>query len=972
MVHVECMSNGQGSIIMEKEEDCYTLDILSSLLILPGIKICFKITESENEKGIPIFCTKEIYLNVLNTIESNEEIPEQYPTWIETFDSKIAELEALEENMEQAETERNAVVQEAIGNIQDMTIEYNQNAVEKTNAFNTNATNKTNTFDTHVSNKEEEFDTDTDAIVISKKTELDSYEQTKESELDAHTDNLKNSLDDYESAKETELNSYTIEKKTELNTYTATKKTELDTYEDTKETELDSYEETKEAELNTYSTQLKNTFDENATEKTNTFNTNAQTKIDEFDEHAAELQEEINELSENMPWGETEQATEIDLNDAAKYSRNKMKLFGNTEQQTYTGKNLFNSKNEWIDRRIQNGIPTATTTTIDISENDTNKVTYSKIQGSLSTGVVSKEIDVQANTTYTFSFNLVVPQGSTIYGSVCFVENGEYTMLQSLGGKTESGRYSLTVTPTTDGKLVLVSYVGTEVVTDISIYDIQLEVGSVASDYEPYTNGPAPNPDYPQDIHTVNGSNVINIAGKNLFNGLWQGGYIIANGSIYANYKRGITFLNFVKIKPQLAYNISFKISNVSLVGSIFVGLYDKNFDIIERKNLSMTGFVGNEYSQSFINSNATYMLFSIYTGTNNPISADDVINFQLEEGATKTNFEPPYPYNSYPLELCTSKNRFNILKSKVDKTLNTYGTVSSSDYSDMSDYISVKANKTYILSFNYDTLLNANNRPVCYYDDTQSFLSGKNYTISTKKETITPVQDGYIRFAYDKNCYDIQIEEGSDATEYVPYSSMELCKIDEYQDTLIKNTPDSEYYDSTLVDGGWYKRNCINKIVLNENMNISTIPFGINSYKLNLDASIKAKAESNKIMIKSDKYTGTSYDSRVNEIRNSIYIVDTFGIHFRNTPYVSVEDFKENNIGTILYYVLNNPTCTQITDSTLVSQLEEIYSHLRLSKGLNHITVTASDLEPLMKLNYMQDIKRKLDIIESRISLLE
>ena len=41
----------EGSILMEKEGDCYTLDILSSLLKKTSIDICFKIAEPENEKG---------------------------------------------------------------------------------------------------------------------------------------------------------------------------------------------------------------------------------------------------------------------------------------------------------------------------------------------------------------------------------------------------------------------------------------------------------------------------------------------------------------------------------------------------------------------------------------------------------------------------------------------------------------------------------------------------------------------------------------------------------------------------------------------------------------------------------------------------------------------------------------------------------------------------------------------------------
>ncbi len=154
----------KGSILMQKEEDCYTLDIKSSLLIAPGIEICFKITEPENEKGIPIFSTKKIYFKVLDTIESEEEIPDQYPSWIETFDSKIAELNELEKNIEDGEEERNRKVDEAIENIVDLTEEYNQNAVEKTNEFNMNVTEKTDDFNNNADEKKEELEVIADGV----------------------------------------------------------------------------------------------------------------------------------------------------------------------------------------------------------------------------------------------------------------------------------------------------------------------------------------------------------------------------------------------------------------------------------------------------------------------------------------------------------------------------------------------------------------------------------------------------------------------------------------------------------------------------------------------------------------------------------------------------------------------------------------------------------------------------------------
>lgn len=113
----------KGSILMQKEEDCYTLDILSSLLTEPSLDLCFKITEPENEKGTPIFCSKIIHFKVFDTIDTAGDVPEDYPSWEQVLDSKIAELNAMEEDFTQAEEERNTAVQEAIEDIEEATAE---------------------------------------------------------------------------------------------------------------------------------------------------------------------------------------------------------------------------------------------------------------------------------------------------------------------------------------------------------------------------------------------------------------------------------------------------------------------------------------------------------------------------------------------------------------------------------------------------------------------------------------------------------------------------------------------------------------------------------------------------------------------------------------------------------------------------------------------------------------------------------
>ena len=82
-----------------------------------------------------------------------------------------------------------------------------------------------------------------------------------------------------------------------------------------------------------------------------------------------------------------------------------------------------------------------------------------------------------------------------------------------------TGKSILTVTPASNTDYFVISFGSGN--DDVIFSELQLELGSVATSYEPYTGGkPSPSPEYPQDIVSVGGSGSINveITGKNLLN----------------------------------------------------------------------------------------------------------------------------------------------------------------------------------------------------------------------------------------------------------------------------------------------------------------------------------------------------------------------------------------------------------------------------------------------------------------------
>ena len=210
--------------------------------------------------------------------------------------------------------------------------------------------------------------------------------------------------------------------------------------------------------------------------------------------------------------------------------------------------------------------------------------------------------------------------------------------------------------------------------------------------------------------------------------------------------------------------------------------------------------------------------------------------------------------------------------------------------------------------------------------------LSNADETIANcfGTKTITLSQDGYVGFRiisqgdavgesleYNQT-YNIQIEEGTEATSFEEYravtknlnlGNIELCKIDTYQDYIYKN------------NNNWYKKEIITKQYLND---VTGWWFGNVSYRIYAEKSgqcidsvlpycdyLKGCTTSNII-----NTGGLALQNLTNKIRFNCYITE-----FDN----DINAFKSwlATANPVCYYVKVTATNTQITDTTLIEQLE-------------------------------------------------
>lgn len=188
----------------------------------------------------------------------------------------------------------------------------------------------------------------------------------------------------------------------------------------------------------------------------------------------------------------------VKISNALANSIENIKLCGKTTQFTTTGKNLLDINS--VKSINYEGA---------YVKGDTVVIPF----GTWRYGVSFDSSPLQVGETYTLSVGTVSEHDDGNYGWRIRYEDGTTSspVVPSL---------TLTITKKVS-KIYFYAFWGDTTTEDTIISNLQIEIGSVATEYEPYTGGkPAPNPDYPQELESVGDSGAINttVAGKNLCN----------------------------------------------------------------------------------------------------------------------------------------------------------------------------------------------------------------------------------------------------------------------------------------------------------------------------------------------------------------------------------------------------------------------------------------------------------------------
>lgn len=615
------------------------------------------------------------------------------------------------------------------------------------------------------------------------------------------------------------------------------------------------------------------------------------------------------------------------------------KLKGNTEQTTYSGKNLM--PYPYDGGGLGNGITFTANSDGSVTLNGKNN------NSGNSSYRLQANITFQAGTYY-----FIVPSNTDVMFSA--YDGSRYYDIRS------SNNYTLTLSAATTLQYIIIqvargrtsqfnNYVVHPMMTTIS--------GQTAADYEPYVGGiPAPNPDYPQAAQTVTGENVVKICGKNLFNthavvkGRLDNGVIgyASNTTSLTSTDDSITFTvdaawkgcisEAIPVKPNTEYHMK-ATSSGATIGASAADYYSEE-GWISRKNVPTAALEYNFTTPA----NCKYVRISWQTSQ---VGTATISNPQLELGSSATEFEV---FSSQSYEVNLGKNLLNIQTTPAPETnisqagitytigedgaITTSG-VSTSTYKNLRFDLTLDAG-TYFFSgcpeggtldtYSFTVQVGSN----LYFD----YGSGATFTLSER----TTIRAYVIRLGgsagvnMNGKAFKPMIVKGSTPTSFAPYfAPIELCKIGTYQDYIYKS------------GGKWYVRKEIGKITFT-----STTAWAKHGTTVG-----------NVFMLNNTGFIGYGYGSNAAPaIMDTARVIalgsmpdsanGVFGVNngsqlrvFRGTYDASytADTFKAEMVGHYIYGALATPTDTEITNAALIAQLEAILQEAKMYNPQTNIT---------------------------------
>lgn len=480
-----------------------------------------------------------------------------------------------------------------------------------------------------------------------------------------------------------------------------------------------------------------------------------------------------------------------------------------------------------------------------------------------------------------------------------------------------------------------------------------------------------PTPSAPVDVNVVSGSNVVDISNKNLLD--------ISN--LNTQTQNGVTIIKNKDNSITLNGTSTSAITIDVLINEITL---KENTTYVFSKN---TNIAGASYALSLRESNTAYIdttsLDSSAKSLNINLSTKKIAKYfrlYIVNGKTFTNhtFYPMLEQNSIATTYEPHQGKELPLDLPVENLLDIEGFTSTSGQRIVSNVTTGQTiNGLFVKPGNYTASFKVTQLPSTDYrmqlvassDSTQT-QSGADLTNILKTEaigcynlgnysigiTVTQACYLYLRCVpYGFTIKNIQIEQGSKANAYTPYGTepIELCKIGNYQDYFYKS------------GSKWYLHKEINKKVLNGSENWEYQ----NNHRFVIRGAVFDEQNMPKLASTNSNKDGILSTNFIEVTPNEAWSTTTGkeGIAYLssqeegiaiacNSIATTTADFKtwlSSNLPSV-YYILKTSRNIEITNTTLISQLEAIYNAPLYEE--TNITQTNNDLPMVLDITACKD----------------
>lgn len=443
------------------------------------------------------------------------------------------------------------------------------------------------------------------------------------------TDNAKSAFNQNVETKTKEFNTNATNKE---NDYDTNAKKKLDEYNANDTKKLKAYNDNADSKLGAYNTNDTNKLDaynKNADSKIEKYNTNANSKIAEYDEHAEELRNMAvstdNELervkNEILDTGSASDSF-IHVEDSCMAKLKELGIDGVCKQETTRGYNILDENSWKIGYHITGNSLNVSNNGCHVDFQEIGSITQYFIRiEALKKCRIGRFFSAFTNESQDTSINKV---SEGIYDTVFSAGQVKYITVNVPDGAFYVGFSIYLIQKIVNGEYV-------DVIPIHENYKDYFKIcisTSYQENYEPFTNGASPNPDYPQEVKTITGNLKITSCNKNLFNKEKTPDNFYYNSTGEKTNDGVNKFIN-QELPYSKKYTISFSGTSDSTISYVRIAEFDKDNNFIKRTLMSSNN------STIEMNSRTKKVISCVDCGPNAYFE-----NLQIEVGDKATLFE--------------------------------------------------------------------------------------------------------------------------------------------------------------------------------------------------------------------------------------------------------------------------------------------------------------------------------------------